>query len=142
VLARTLWVYERVLEINGRQMPWGLMFPLACKLWVSTSGEVCLRELSEYHRQMNLEYKKHSGRSHASWSNFNWDSVLASQPKIARTLCWPASVHESHKSKLISKDAGYYRRSFERLGLTVPASNLAYAWEGPEIASQTVGTAG
>ena len=132
-LARTLWVYTKILEVNDRQIPWGVTFPLAVKLWISNEGSPLLLELMQYHRAMNQEYCKISGKDHESFKRFNWPALLVGQPKIPRKLVWPASVHESHRSKLIAKEAGYYRVSFSRAGLSIPQVGLSYVWEGPTV---------
>lgn len=136
-LARTLWVYERILEVNNRQLPWGVQFPLACNLWVSKCGHVLLRELMEYHRQMNLEFKRHSGKNHDSWSSLNWPSLLKTQPEQPRNVQWLEIVHWSHISKLLGKDPGYYRMAFSRVGITLPAEEWGYVWENPAIVAPT-----
>ena len=133
-LAKTLWAYGNLIEMCERQLPWGVSFPSAIYLWVSDRGEILLPELQEYQRILNVEWKRHhDGQAHDSFLRFNWERLCASRQP--RTLIWPDEVHNSHRSKLLGKDAGYYKRAFERAGVPAAQPGQSYVWVGPTCSS-------
>ena len=130
-IARTLLIYQIVMDHNGRQLPWGVQFPSILKLWTTEGGVALLPELKRYHQAMHREWLALGRPTHKGWTNFNWDSILPKRD--ASQVVWPESVHESHRSKLYSKDAGYYKRAFDRMGLPAAIPGLSYSWECPTL---------
>lgn len=132
-IARTLWVYQVIMDTNQRKLPWGCMFPSVINLWVTEGGIVLLPELRQYHMALHREWKNTGHPPHKSFTQLNWDSLFSEVHKdIPHAVVWPADVHDSHRSKLYGKDASYYRRVFDRLGLPEPKPGLRYVWGNPE----------
>mgnify|MGYP001561258592 CR=1 FL=1 len=132
-VAKTLWAYGKLVEMCERSLPWGVTFPPAVTLWVSDRGEILLPELQEYQRCMNVEWKRHhDGQAHESFLRFNWERLTVGLPK-PRPLVWPMEVHGSHRSKLLGKDCGYYKRAFERAGIPAARPGQSYVWDNPRV---------
>ena len=133
-VAKSLWAYGKLLELCDRTMPWGVSFPSVVHLWVGDKGEILLPELWDYHRNMNAEWAKHhAGQAHESFLRFNWRRLLGETTPKPRQLIWPDAVHQSHRSKLLGKDWGYYKRAFERAGLPCAEAGESYVWTGPSV---------
>lgn len=129
-VAKLLVAHEKI-SYNGK-LPFGVKFPPVIKLWISEDCQVLLPELRQYQYILNSVWQELRGSVHGSLLHFNWTGVGGFR-RPPYQLTWPDSVHRSHRSRLLSKDFGYYRTSFEREGLLMTEPGDAYSWEHPSI---------
>ena len=134
-IAKCLRAYEIVKAPNGK-IPFGVQFPPVIKLWISDSGKILIPELFDYYRTLHIEWKctvSKNRTNHGSFRTFNWNAVGAFNRKPL-TVEWDDSVYESHKAKLLSKDASFYTAVFQREAIEIPSSfDVEYTWESPVI---------
>ena len=130
-LAKILHCYGLVIkEMNN--VPVGISFPQAIKLWVDVKGRICFPELYKYGSAMNNEWmKRNNGTQHGSWVTFSWVRT-GHLDRPAVTLQWPVTVYESHISNLLRKDYSYYSRQLSRELIDVSCiPPMEYSWENP-----------
>jgi hypothetical protein len=129
-VAKLLNAYEKIC-FNGK-LPFGVRFPPVIRLWISQDNQLLVPELRQYQYILNSVWAEIRGSTHASIMHFNWGNVGGFRRAPYR-LSWPDSVYRSHRSKLLTKDFGYYRTSFEREQLPLEEAGEALVWEHPTI---------